>query len=331
MMTHGANIYKYAKIIDTHPNEIIDFSSNVNLNKKECTLTLSQTVSANYADSEYREFKEFLAQKYALKSSQIALFNGATSAIHTLINSLKCDDIFLYEPLYSEYERAIKKKNIYRINRISNIEADVLEDSIVVFVNPSTPEGTYYNLEELLPRWMELNCTIILDESFLEFEKLKSYRDEINNYKKLYIIQSFTKFYASAGVRVGAIFSHKKSIKKLPTPLWNISSLDIEFLKLRLSDTLFIEKSHTLHKEQKVELHTILEESEQFDEIVESDANFILTYTTKGEALFKHLLSHKILVRSCESFTYLSKNWLRFAVKDKRSHQALREALLAFS
>jgi threonine-phosphate decarboxylase len=331
MMTHGANIYKYAKTLDCHPDAIIDFSSNVNLHKQESTLTLSKTVSANYADNEYREFKEFLAKKYALKSSQIALFNGATSAIHALLKSLKRDNVFLYEPLYSEYEKAIKKKNIYRINRISSINADVLEDSIVVFVNPSTPEGTYYNLEELLPRWMELNCTIILDESFLEFERLKSYRDEINNYKKLYIVQSFTKFYASAGVRVGAIFSHKKSIKKLETPLWSISSLDIEFLKLRLSDSAFIERSHTLHKEQKVELNAILEASGHFDEIVESDANFILTYSAKGEELFEHLLSHKILVRSCESFTYLSKNWLRFAVKDKASHQALKEALLAFA
>jgi threonine-phosphate decarboxylase len=331
MMTHGANIYKYAKKIGCQPQEIIDFSSNVNLNREDNTLTFPQEVIANYPDSQYREFKEFLATKYALQSSQIALYNGATAAIHALINSLKRKDITLYEPLFGEYEKAIKKKNIYRINRITDIDADVMEDSIVVFVNPSTPEGTYYNLETLLLRWMDRNCTIILDESFLEFEGLKSYRNEINSYKKLYIIQSFTKFYAAAGVRVGAIFANKKSIAKLPVALWSISSLDLEFLKMRLSDTAFQKRSKQLHREQKAELLSILENSQHFSEIVQSDANFFLTHANSAEALFAHLLSHKILVRSCESFTYLNKNWLRFAVKDKKSHQALKEALLAFA
>jgi threonine-phosphate decarboxylase len=178
---------------------------------------------------------------------------------------------------------------------------------------------------------MQANATIILDESFLEFEELASYRDKIDEYKKLYIIQSFSKFYSCAGVRVGAIFSHKKSIKKLPQNLWNISSLDTEFLKKRLVDEEFITKSKELHKIQKTELIGILENSSHFSEIVESQTNFILTHTQKGTELFEHLLQHKILVRTCESFTYLDKNWLRFAVKSKEDQAKLKEALSAFS
>ena len=329
-MLHGANIYKYAKHIGAKPEEIIDFSSNINLYQPKVEFTLSSERVAPYADSHYKEFRTFLAEKYTLKKSQIALFNGATSAIYALFSSLKRKDVFLYAPLYGEYEKAIlaTKKNLYKINRIQDETQIPTEDSVVVFVNPSTPEGTYYeNIRELLQKWIELECTIIIDESFLEFEELESMRQEINNYKRLYIIQSFSKFYSCAGVRVGAIFSNKKNIKKLHAPLWNISTLDISFLQQRLADEEFAQKSRELHKIQKAELTKILTNSKHFSEVVESDTNFILALTENGEELFDKLLEQKILVRKCASFEYLSNNWLRFAVKDAEANKALKIAL----
>ncbi|MDF1876255.1 aminotransferase class I/II-fold pyridoxal phosphate-dependent enzyme [Sulfurimonas sp. SAG-AH-194-L11] len=329
-MKHGANIYKYAARIGCNPEDLIDFSSNINLYQPEINFSLSSKEVAKYPDSEYKVFREFLAQKYAIKKSQIALYGGATSAIYELFASLKRKNVFLYAPLYGEYEKAAlkAKKNIYKINRIEDETQPPLEDSIVVFVNPSTPEGTYYeNIKELMSSWMELDCTIILDESFLEFEALASMRQEIHNYKRLYIIHSFSKFYSCAGVRVGAIFSHKRNIQKLTSPLWHLSSLDVNFLKQRLSDEDFEKKSRELHKVQKEELLNILTESKLFAEIVESDSNFILTYSANGEVLWEKLLEQKILVRKCASFDYLNNNWLRFAVKDEEAHKALRRAL----
>lgn len=332
-MKHGGDIYKTAKDLACSPEEMIDFSSNINLYQPEIKLQLKPNIVARYADKSHKKFKEIIAQNYGLSSKQIALYNGATAAIYALLKSLKRDQVFLYAPLYGEYERAAlqSKKNIYKINRISDIDEEPLEESIVVFVNPSTPEGSYYeDIEELLESWIELDCTIILDESFLEFEELKSMREKISSYKRLYIIQSFSKFYSSAGVRVGAIFSNQKNIKKLSTPLWSISSLDSTFLMQRLQDEEFKQISRELHLQQKEQLNTILEESELFEEIVESDANFILTRSTRGEALFEHLLTHKILVRKCASFDYLTNEWLRFAVKDEASHEALKKAISLF-
>jgi len=331
-MKHGSNIYKYAKKLECTTEEIIDFSSNINLHQPTQILTLDSSLVSRYADSSYKELKEVIASNYSIDANQIALYNGATVAIYELLKSLKRKDVFLYAPLYGEYEKActLTKKNIYRINRITDETTQPTDDSVVVFVNPSTPEGSYTDISSLLEMWMEKECVIIIDESFLEFEDLKSCREEINNYKKLYIVQSFSKFYSCAGVRIGAIFSHKKSIKKLKQPLWNLSSFDVTFLKGRLVDAAFKTQTRELHKQQKRELEDILEKSELFDEIVESNANFILTYSPRGEELFKHLLTHKILTRKCGSFNYLSNNWLRFAVKETSSHALLSKALSEF-
>ena len=329
-MKHGGNIYKVATKLECNADEIIDFSSNLNLYQPETQITLDAKHIARYADTSYSSLKKIIATNYNLRSSQIALFNGATSAIYQLLASLKQKNVFLYAPLFSEYENAAikSKKNIYKINRIGEIDAKPLEKSIVVLVNPSTPEGAYQeDIKELFEQWVELECTIILDESFLEFEELESMREKINEYKKLYIIQSFSKFYSCAGVRIGAIFSNKKNIKKLPTQPWNISSLDASFLESRLGDEAFKTQTLTLHKQQKAQLQTILEESKLFDEIVESNANFILVRSKDGEAIYKHLLKNKILVRTCGSFDYLSNDWLRFAVKDEASQSLLKQVL----
>jgi len=195
---------------------------------------------------------------------------------------------------------------------------------------PATPEGTYYDndeLEELFGIWTKHNCTIILDESFLEFEDLPSFRHKITEYKKLYIIQSFSKFYACAGVRIGAVFSSKKNIKKLTPPIWNISSLDAEFLTKRLSDSEFQNKAKKIHKQQKGELYKILTSSNLFTQVFESDANFFLGRSDRAGEIFSHLLQYKILVRRCFDFDHLDNTFLRFAVKEPSAHQKLKEAL----
>lgn len=332
-MQHGGNIYKYAKELDCKPDEIIDFSSNINYYQPKSTLSCESSLVAKYADNDYPELTSLIAQNYKCEQQNIALFNGATAAIYALLASLKGKEVTLYAPLYGEYEKAAlaAKKDIYKINRIEDIDAEVAKKSIVIFVNPATPEGSHYDLEELFLMWKKKKCTIIVDESFIEFENHKSLKNQINDYKKLYIIQSFTKFYACPGVRIGAIFTHKKNIRSLQKPLWNISSLDAKFLHERLRDTAFTEESHRIHKEQKEQLQTILKESGLFDTIVASEANFILTQTPHATQLFEHLLAHKILVRSCASFDFLDNSWLRFAVKDKASQEKLQEALRAFA
>ena len=332
-MKHGANIYKYAKKLQCESSEIIDFSSNINSYIPDIDITLTNEVLVKYGDNSYKDLKKTIALKYQIKKKQIALFNGATSAIFELFKSLEEKKTYLYAPLYGEYEKAaiLTKKKIIKINRFDKIQKKPKKNSIVVFVNPSTPDGRFHDLEHLFTLWKKQNCTVILDESFLEFESLKSLKNQINNYKKLYIVQSFTKFHCCAGVRIGAIFSHKSKIQNFHTPLWNLSSLDTAFLTQRLQDTVFTKRSKNLHKMHKKELFTILKESKLFSKIYKSDTNFFLTKSKKAQKIFKFLLEKKILVRTCDSFDFLDENHLRFAVKDTYAHHTLQKELKIFN
>ncbi len=328
MMQHGADIYRYAKKAACRPDEIIDFSSNINSHHPKTKLTPTNNMLVKYADTSYKKLKKSIAKKYKIKKNQIALYNGATSAIFELFKTLKEKRVYLYAPLYGEYEKAAAKdKKIIKIDRFKELYTKPQKNSIVVFVNPSTPDAKHYDLKRLFKLWKAQKCTIVLDESFIEFENLKSIREQIESYKKLYIIQSFSKFYSCAGVRIGAIFSNKENIRQLRTPMWNLSSFDVEFLTQRLKDKAFDKKSKKLHLKRKRELFDILNDSKLFTKIYKSDSNFYLVKSKRSKKIFKHLLENKILVRNCGSFDFLGKEYLRFAVKDSYSHYKLKKAL----
>lgn len=330
-MKHGANIYKYASQIGCKSKEIIDFSSNINSYHPNIDITPTNNMLVKYPDANYNSLKSSIAKKYTVKKSQIALYNGATSAIFELFKTFKKRSVYLYAPLYGEYEKAVQDKSkIVKINRFKNLYKTPKKSSAVVFVNPSTPDANHYDLSRLFSIWREQKCTIILDESFLEFQNLKSLRSQINSYNKLYIIQSFTKFYSCGGVRIGAIFSHKRNISKLKTPMWNLSAYDAEFLRKRVKDKDFTKQSRKLHKKHKKELFRTLKDSKLFSQIHKSDSNFVMVKSKKSKELFEHLLRHKILVRTCGSFDFLTNDYLRFAVKDSNAHNKLTEALKSF-
>lgn len=324
MMEHGADIYSYAKKLKCKPYDIVDFSANINFVQPKTKFNDLNNLVSKYGDSSYSNLKRAVSKRYKIDKSKVALYNGASSAIFHLLRFLKGEKVYLYAPLYSEYEKSIpKRKEIYKINRLKNIYEEPAENSIVVFSNPSTPDGKYYNLQKLFKMWKKQNCTVILDESFIEFENLKSYRDDIEKQEKLYIVQSFSKFYNCAGLRVGAIFSNKKNIKKLKTPLWNISSLDAELLTARLLDDKFVKNSQGQHLIQKEQLKNILTRSKLFDEIKSSDSNFFLVKSKRARKIFEYLLKRKVLIRTCESFDYLDDSYLRFAVKDSKNQSRL--------
>lgn len=332
-MKHGGNIYKISNKLRCQPKEIIDFSSNINIYHPLSKIKQTDEMILKYADNSYSGLKKVISKKYSISHKEMALFNGATSAIFELFRGLKSKDITLYAPLYSEYEEAAKEtsKKIFKINRFEELYKKPKKRSIVVFVNPSTPDGKFYDLEALFKIWKKRKCTVVLDESFLEFEDLPSQRSKLKKYKKLYIIHSFTKFNACAGVRIGAVFSREENIKKLFTPRWNLSSFDVEFLTQRLKDRLFVKKSQNKHQKQKKYLFEILHNSKLFPKIYPSDSNFFLVRSQEAKTIYSKLLEKKILVRQCENFDFLDKQHLRFAVKDKVSAKALKKALNALS
>jgi threonine-phosphate decarboxylase len=317
---HGGDIKKFAKEIGCRVDEVIDLSSNINFVKPKIDIDFNKIDISAYPN--YDKLKEMISELYRVKSSQIALFNGASTAIYSLFRELKLNHTTLYSPCYLEYKKSASIYNyqIELINRFKDINQEVEEGSLIIFVNPSTPDGRYYNIDKLMLMWMKRGCTILIDESFLDFTPFKSATKYIEEYNNLYIIKSMTKFYSSAGIRIGAVLSNSKNIQKLQAkePLWKISEFDSQYLQSALRDRAFIQRSRELNSRYKKELILALKKHPNIEKIYSSSVNFLLIKLKNIDAkeFQKELTSHKIMVRNCFNFDFLDNSFVRIAVKE---------------
>ena len=328
---HGGQIEKFAFDLGCKVSEIIDLSSNINFVKPQINIDFNTLDISSYPT--YDKLYKKIADNYAVESSEIELFNGGSSAIFTLFKHLDLKSCTIYSPAYLEYKKASLNfgYELDIINRFDDITAPVKEGSFVIFVNPSTPDGKYYELEELMKTWIKKSCTILIDESFLDFCDKPSAIKYLKSYDKLYILKSMTKFYSSAGIRVGTMVSRKENIEKLKEfePMWKLSQFDSNYLQAALDDKLFKNISKAINIKNKIELENILKNSTLVEEIFESSANYLLVKLANLNAkeFQEKLKPYKIMVRDCSNFDYLDDRFVRIAVKSSSANETLKKAL----
>ena len=333
--SHGGQIEAFAKEQNCTVSEVVDLSSNINFLKPKINIDFNSLDISSYPT--YNKLYEKIASKYKVDVDKIELFNGGSNAIFTLFNHLKLNHCTIYSPAYLEYKKACKIYNYEcdTINRFTNITRAVKENSLVVFVNPSTPDGKYYDIEEFLEAWDKLNCTVLIDESFLDFTNFPSVTKHLSKYKNLYILKSMTKFYSCAGVRCGTVISSKENIKKLREnePMWKLSHFDSCYLQDALSDKIFVKTSKAINIKNHLLLKQVLENSNLFEEVFTSDANFLLgkLKNIDAQTLQVHLKKYNIMIRDCSNFDYLDSSYVRIAVKSDSSVKLLKKALSDFN
>jgi len=239
----------------------------------------------------------------------------------------------IYAPAYLEYKKAAERFGfeVHLIDRFSQMDAEVPEGSLVVFVNPATPDGAWYDMEPYLKRWAEWGCTVLVDESFLAFTSHSSVSRYLDRYPNLYILTSMTKYFGAAGMRIGVLVSSADNIATLRQrePLWKLSAFDAAYLLAALEDETFVARSESANREAKTWLLDVLESSPWVETIYPGEANFVLVRLRgmRAEELQKRLLPHRVLVRDCANFDGLDAHHVRIAVKAIEQMEPLAEVL----
>jgi len=330
---HGGNIYQFAKKLNCNANDIIDFSSNIHfhqaVNWHELEINLTP-----YADLNYSDLKQVISKRYNFaKPIELEIFNGASTAIFSLLRFLKPKNLVLYAPLYGEYVNVARQLtcNVQQINRfVDDLFQSISENSTVIFVNPSTPDGQLYDVKKLVTHWQIANCNVIIDESFLDFCTAPSISEFIESYSKLFIVKSLCKFYGCAGVRVGFIAAQKEPISKLRQfePMWKISTFDSVYMQASLKNETFILQTRQETAYLREKLEQVLKASNLFAKIYPGTANFVLGRLRQqtGYELQIQLARFKILIRVCDSFDFLDSRDVRFAVKSETDIEKLAHA-----
>ncbi len=328
---HGGDVKGFALEVGCDLTEVVDLSSNINFIKPDISIDFNTIDISSYPT--YDELYNNIARLYGIENTELELFNGASSAIFSLFRFFDTRLCYIYSPAYLEYKKAAVTFDyqVELVNRFVDLDTEVIENSLVVFVNPSTPDGSFYDIEALLSKWMKKNCTILIDESFIEFTMQKPCLEYINKYDKLFILKSLTKFYNCAGVRIGSVISSAENIEKIKKyePMWKISELDMSYVNEVIKDKKFPQISKAINITNKEYLIKILKEFKYTNHIFDSSANFVMVQlkTINAQEFQELLKPYKIMIRDCTNFDFLDDEFVRIAVKSTKNIDKLKEAL----
>ncbi len=239
---HGGGYIKASVEQDIDWHSVSDYSTSINWKATEFSpdsLLYSPQENIEYPDSTYSELRKVITEYLKFNDEHFVLCHGANEGISSLFHLLllqgyKGKKVFLVGSTYSEYNKytdlnGFESVNISFEEFIDNSEQ--IFGEIVVIVNPNTPYGFYHDIKFKLQALLNKDTTVLLDESFIDFTSKPSMYELVNKYKNLFIVHSLTKFFGSAGVRLGLILSSSNLMEFLSIllPPWNISAYESWF------------------------------------------------------------------------------------------------------
>ncbi|MBI5146230.1 MAG: histidinol-phosphate aminotransferase family protein [Thaumarchaeota archaeon] len=352
---------KFAKNIASHvpvphgglysiesPNyAIVDFSSNVNplgfpSSVKKLLKTGLQKIPV-YPDPNSTNLRERLSRYVKVPIDNLIIGNGATEIIYNFCQAVisKNTPVLIPIPIFGEYESAvtlcggkIEFFNTMNLNNdISNFIRKIPKNGCIFICNPNNPTGIIIPKDamlQILHTAKSRSTMVFVDECFMELTQnpKESIIDHVD-IGNLFVLQSLTKSFGLAGLRVGYGIGDRKIISilhniKIP---WNVSGLSQEAAILALSDKDFLSKTRNLIKKEYDFLKNSISKINGFS-CLDSSTNFILIRTKiKSKTLQKKLLKKNILIRDCSTFRGLDENYIRIAIKTRKENAKLILAL----
>lgn len=284
---------------------------------------LKETISAY---PEYEEFYKKLSKYLKIKRSELIVTNASDEAIKLIMDTYieKGDEIILPVPTFPMFRiyaglANARLANIFYKDDLSFPVEEILnaindKTRMVVIVNPNNPTGTPVNKKDII-RIIEKakNSLVVLDEAYTQFSKASCIA-LINKYKNLVIVQTFSKAFGLAGLRIGYLVSCEyniKNIMKVTSP-YSVNAMAVLAASAALDDSSYIKwYANEVNKAKKI-LYAELKKLNI--KTYPSSANFILAYFgNKSKIIQDKLRDNGILIRDRSSDPLL-KGCLRISV-----------------
>lgn len=298
-----------------------------------------------YPDPLQSEIKEKIAIWNDVKSSEVFVGNGSDEAIDLLFRIFcepKKDNILICPPTYGMYKVSadindieIKKANLtedFEID-LESIENEFDKNTKLLFIcSPNNPTGNSLDRDAILDLAKNFRGIVVIDEAYINFSDKKSFISEINNLKNIVVLQTFSKAWGLAGLRVGLAFANAEIIELFNKvkPPYNVSEIAQNAVLKSFENKQQVEKMVSAIISEREKLIENLARMEFVTKIYPTDANFVLAKTTDANAIYQFLVDEKIIVRN-RTNVEMCEGCLRFTVGTPSENSALINSLRKFS
>ena len=281
-----------------------------------------------YPDPLQREVKQLLERVKGVPAENIFLGNGSDEAID-LPYRIFCepgrDNVVSIAPTYGMYQVCAD---------INNVECRqvLLDDGFTLnadkLLNPNNPTGNSLDRDEMMKVVEGFEGIVIVDEAYIDFAHQMSLRQELPTHPNLIILQTMSKAWGSAAIRLGMAFASKEIIaiyNKVKYP-YNVNQLTQQQAIAMLKDPFEVDKTVKMLLQERSRLMQAFLELPICEQIFPTDANFFLTRVTDATKVYNYLVDRGIIVRN-RSRIQLCQNCLRITIGTRSENNELLSAL----
>jgi histidinol-phosphate aminotransferase len=298
-----------------------------------------------YPDPLQWEVKRKISTIKNIAAENILLGNGSDECIDLLIRAFcdpQKDNIIICPPTYGMYEVYAHINNVdvkevpllqnFQLN-LDGLEQAIDENTKLIFLcSPNNPTGNSMEREDIEVVLNNFDGIVIIDEAYINFSRYRSFLSELKDYPNLVVMQTFSKAWGLAALRLGMNFASIEIIDILNKikPPYNIN-LATQELALQALDHL--DDVNTMIKETVKEREELVKDLVQLpsvQKVYPSDANFVLAKMTEATSIYNYLKEKGIIVRN-RSNVILCEDCLRITVGTPKENRQLLDALKNYS
>ena len=294
-----------------------------------------------YPDPHQQKVKEAISKIKGIQTEHIFLGNGSDECIDLLFRSF-CnpgkDNVIICPPTYGMYEVSanindveVRKALLTNDFQLDLIHLENLIDDrtkIIWICSPNNPTGNSLNRNDIEMLLNNFDGLVVIDEAYINFSKQRSFVQELTEYPNLVVMQTFSKAWGLAALRLGMAFASTSIIEILNKvkPPYNINQATQELALKALEEVSQVNDMIHHLVDMRNALSEVFEQIPTVEKVYPSDANFILVKIKDARKVYEFLLTKGIVVRD-RSNVKLCDDCLRITIGTEEENTNLIDAL----
>ena len=297
-----------------------------------------------YPDPFQQRLRQRLAELKGVEKENIILGNGSDQTIDMLFRTF-CepgkDKVLSVSPTYGMYKvsagiNGVDYETVLLNEDFSLPVEQLLEKSdkntkLLFLCSPNNPTGNRFNDDDMRVLLEKFTGLVVVDEAYVDFSSGGSWVNALKEFPNLVVLQTLSKAWGLAAIRLGMAFASKEIIALLMKvkPPYNVNTLTQEKALEALSDIARVKNRVALTISEKDILMKALSVISMVREVYPSDANFFLFRVDDPDVVYDYLLQRGVIVRN-RSNEPLCRGCLRISVGTPEQNQYLLKALMAY-
>ncbi len=294
-----------------------------------------------YPDPLQKELKSLIAPLKHVCEEQIFLGNGSDEAIDLVFRAFctpSVDNVVAIDPTYGMYQVCAEVNDVeyrkvlldehYQFSAEKLLAATDDHTKAIFLCSPNNPTGNNLCRGEIESLLHSFDGLVIVDEAYADFSSERSFLFDLDKYPNLIVLQTFSKAWGCAAIRLGMAFACPQIIglfNKIKYP-YNVNLLTQQEAISLLQDPVKVQDWIRILLQERTRLMDEFSKLSCCETIYPTDANFFLTKVTDAKKIYEYLVSKGIIVRN-RTHVALCGNCLRITIGTSEENDTLLEAL----